>query len=190
MDNISLVILIWTRCDSIGHGCANHDTEGKRFNSPSHCCDATKPPYLISGELCTSPLHCELMFVYIVCCRRTGQCFSLLRTRNSDVRDSSSGRSYVTQQWHNVPLLRTRALYSHPSYCSSLSYRAVHSCSFICHSLVTTLFLQKVKIFPLKVVKTYGGFGCKGPHIRSPDPRRRQGGQLYVRPSLSLESNS
>ena len=30
----------------------NHDTEGKRFNSPIHCCDATKPPYLLSGELC------------------------------------------------------------------------------------------------------------------------------------------
>ena len=28
------------------------------------------------------PLHCELLFVYIVCCRRTGQCFSVLRTRN------------------------------------------------------------------------------------------------------------
>ena len=67
------------------HGCANHDTEGKRFNSPIHCCDTTRPPYLFSGELCTSPLHCELLFVYIMCCRRTGQCFSVLRTHNSDV---------------------------------------------------------------------------------------------------------
>ena len=39
----------------LGHGCANHDTEGKRFKSPIHCCDVTKPPYLYSGELCTSP---------------------------------------------------------------------------------------------------------------------------------------
>ena len=68
------------------------------------------PPYLFSGELCTSPLHCKLVFVYTVFCRRTGQCFSVLRTRNSDVVDSSSGRSYVTEQGHNVPLLRTRAL--------------------------------------------------------------------------------
>ena len=43
-------------------------------------------------------------------CRRTGQCFSVLRTLHTDVVDSSSGRSYVTEQWHNVPLLRTRAL--------------------------------------------------------------------------------
>ena len=46
------------------HGCANQDTEGKRLKSPIHCCDVTKPPYLFSGELCTSPLHCKLLFVY------------------------------------------------------------------------------------------------------------------------------
>ena len=40
------------------HWCANHDTEGKRFKFPIHCYDGTKPPYLISGELCNSPLHC------------------------------------------------------------------------------------------------------------------------------------
>ena len=67
------------------HGCANHDIEGKRFKSPVHCCDVTKPPCLFSGELCTSPLQCKLLFVYTVCCRRTGQCFSVLRTRKSDV---------------------------------------------------------------------------------------------------------
>ena len=65
----------------LGHGCANHDTEEKCFKSPIHCCDVTKPPYLFSGELRTSLLHCELLFVFIVCCRRTGQCFSVLRTR-------------------------------------------------------------------------------------------------------------
>ena len=67
------------------HGCANHDTEGKRFKSPIHCCDVTNRPYLFSGELCTSPLHCKLLFVYTVCCRRTRQCFFVLRTRKSDV---------------------------------------------------------------------------------------------------------
>ena len=30
--------------------------------------------------------------------------------RHTDVVADSSGRSYVTEQWHNVPLLRTRAL--------------------------------------------------------------------------------
>ena len=44
------------------HGCANHDTEGKRLKYPIHCCDVTNPPYLLSGELCTSPLHCKLLF--------------------------------------------------------------------------------------------------------------------------------
>ena len=65
---------------------------------------------LARGELCTSPLHCKLLFVYIVCCQRTGQCFSVLRTRHTDVVDRSSGRSYITEQWHNVPLLHTRDL--------------------------------------------------------------------------------
>ena len=96
--------------ETIGHGCANHDTVGKRFKFPIHCCDVMLPPYLFSGELCTSPLHCKILFVYTVFCRRTGQCFSVLRTRHTGVVDSSRGRSYVTEQWHNVPLLRTRAI--------------------------------------------------------------------------------
>ena len=37
--------------ERLTHGCANHDTEGKLFNSPIHCCDVTKHPYLFSGEL-------------------------------------------------------------------------------------------------------------------------------------------
>ena len=59
---------------------------------------------------CTSPLHSNLLFVYTVCCRRRGLCFSVLRTIHTDVVGDSSGRSYVTEQWHNVPLLRTRDL--------------------------------------------------------------------------------
>ena len=55
------------------HGCANHATEGETLQSPIHCCDVAKPPYLFSGELCTSSLHCKRFFVYV------------LRTRNSDV---------------------------------------------------------------------------------------------------------
>ena len=73
----------------------------------SHC-DLTKPPYLPSGELCTSPLHSNRLYVYTVCCRRGGQCFSVLRTRHTDVLGDSSGRSYVTEQGHNVPVLHTR----------------------------------------------------------------------------------
>ena len=34
----------------------------------------------------------------------------MLRTRHTDVVGDSNGRSYVTEQGHNVPLLRTRGL--------------------------------------------------------------------------------
>ena len=78
--------------------------------SPIHCCDVTKPPYLLIGKLCTSPLHSNRLYVYTVCCRHSGQCFSVLRTHHTDVVGDSSGRSYVTEQGHNVPLLHTCAL--------------------------------------------------------------------------------
>ena len=83
---------------------------GEMLLSPIHFCDVTKPPYLLSGELCTSPLHSNRLYVYTVCCRRGGQCFSVLRTRHTDVEGDSSGRSYVTEQGHNVPLLCTRGI--------------------------------------------------------------------------------
>ena len=82
--------------------------------SPIHCCDVTKPPFLLSGELCTSPLHSNRLYVYTVCCRRRSQCFSVLRTCHTDEVGDSSGRSYVTKQGHNVPLLRTHGLVSLP----------------------------------------------------------------------------
>ena len=50
------------------------------------------------------------LFAYTVCYRRTEQCFSVLRTHKSDAVDGSSGRRYVTDQWHDVPLLRTHAI--------------------------------------------------------------------------------
>ena len=83
---------------------------GEMLLSPIHCCDITKPPYLLSDELCTSPLHSNRLYVYTVCCWHGGQCFSVLRTCHTDVVGDSSGRSYVTEQGHDVPLLRTRAL--------------------------------------------------------------------------------
>ena len=76
----------------VEHGCANHATEGKCFCPTFHYCDVTKPPYLLSGELCTSSLHSNRLYVYTVCCRRGGQCFSVLRTRHTDVVGVSSGR--------------------------------------------------------------------------------------------------
>ena len=83
---------------------------GEMLLSPIHCCDVTKPPYLLRGELCTSPLHSNRLFVFTVCYRRGGQCFSVLITRHTDVVGDNSGRSYVTEQGYNVPLLRTRVL--------------------------------------------------------------------------------
>ena len=77
--------------------------------SPIYCCDVTKSPYLLGGELRTSPLHSNRLYVYTVCCRRRGQCFTVLRTRHTDVVGDSSGRNYVTEQGHNVPVLLTRA---------------------------------------------------------------------------------
>ena len=64
--------LQWIACTIIWlyHGCENHATEGETLQSPIHCCDVTKPPYLFSGELCTSSLHCKCLFVYTVCSRR------------------------------------------------------------------------------------------------------------------------
>ena len=70
---------------------------GEMLLSPIHCCDVTKPPYLLSGELCTSPLHSNRLFVYTFCCRCRGQCLSVLRARHTDVVGDSSGRSYVTE---------------------------------------------------------------------------------------------
>ena len=81
---------------------------GEMLLSPIHCCDVTKPPSLLSDELCTSPLYSNCLYVYTVCCRRGGQCISVLRTRHTNVVGDSSGRSYVTEQGHIVPLLRTR----------------------------------------------------------------------------------
>ena len=85
---------------------------GEMLLSPIHCCDVTKPPYSLSGELCTSSLHSNRLYVYTVCYRRGGHYFSVLRTRHTDIVGDSSGRSYVTEQGHNVPLLRTRELES------------------------------------------------------------------------------
>ena len=76
------------------------------------------------------PLALWTLFVFIVCCRLTGQCFSVLRTsirRHTDVVDSSSGRSYVTEQWHNVPLLRTRALLKALTHFAILLYSSAAS---------------------------------------------------------------
>ena len=52
---------------ALSHGCANHATEGEALQSPIHCCDVTNPPYLFSGEMCTSTLHCKRLLVYTVC---------------------------------------------------------------------------------------------------------------------------
>ena len=95
------------------HGCANHATEGKCFCPPS---TVVTQRSLSTCSVANYVLHpCTLIactYVYTVCCRRGGQCFSVLRTRHADVVGDSSGTSYVTEQGHNVPLLRTRGLHN------------------------------------------------------------------------------
>ena len=86
----------WIPCCSSKHPSSRVSKSpywGEMLLSPIHCCDVTKPPYLLSGELYTSPLHPNRFYVYIVCCRRGGQCFSVVRTRHTDVVGDSSGRS-------------------------------------------------------------------------------------------------
>ena len=98
---------------TLSHGCANHATAGETLQSPIQCCDITNPPYLFSGELCTSSLHYKRLFVYIVCCRRAvsaSLCLEHVNQMSHWHSGDSSGRGHVTEQWHNVPLLRTRAL--------------------------------------------------------------------------------
>ena len=132
----------------LGHGCANHATEGKCFCPPIHCCDQTKPPYLLSGKLCSSPLHSNRLFVYTVCCRCGGQCFSVLRTRHTDVVGDSSGRSYVTEQWHNVPLSRNLCLGSTIGDRQTHTHTHTHIFSktfFDCGSDVQSKIIKKYK---------------------------------------------
>ena len=111
--------------------------------SPIHCCDVTKPPYLLSGELfgttflLTSLLrHLYLHFSSYVlhpCTLIACMCIpsavgaavsaSLCsEQRHTDAVGDSSGRSYVTEHGHNVPLLRTRGLHTiHRSRSNSIS---------------------------------------------------------------------
>ena len=111
LSDISSSILTFIRCFIAYRSRVSKSRyRGETLLSPIHCCDVTKPPYLLSGELCTSPLHSNRFYVYTVSCRRGGQCFSVLRTRHTDVVGDSSGRSCVTELGHNVPLLRTRAI--------------------------------------------------------------------------------
>ena len=78
--------------------------------SPIRCCYVTKPPLLAQRRTMYFTLHSNRLFVYTVCCRRRGQCFSVFRTRHTDAVGDSSGRSYATEQGRNVTLLRTRGL--------------------------------------------------------------------------------
>ena len=97
--------------DVLTHGCANHDTEGKRFEFPHPLLRHNVASILDQWRTMYFPLA---LFAYPVCCQCTEQCFSVLRTHKSDVVDGSSGRCYVTDQWHNVPLLRARVLTTTP----------------------------------------------------------------------------
>ena len=92
---------------SLGHGCANHGSEGKCFKFPHPLLWRNEASLPDQRRTMYFPLA---LFAYTVCIRRTEQCFSVLRTHKSDAVDGSSRRRYVTDQWHNVPLLRARGL--------------------------------------------------------------------------------
>ena len=86
------------------HGYANHDTEGKRFKFPHPLLWRNEASLLDQRRTMYFPFA---LFAYTVCCRRTEQYFSVLRTHKSDAVDGSSGRRYVSDQWHNVPLKKS-----------------------------------------------------------------------------------
>ena len=124
-----LLLGFTTLFNNLGHGCANSATEGKRFSSPIHCCDVTKPLYLFSGELCTSPLHSKRLFVYTVCCRRGGQCFAVLRTRNQTSYWRSGWQYTLAHPWSNPSVaLPTSKLILQPFRCFTyVSCRAANA---------------------------------------------------------------
>ena len=78
---------------TLAHGCANHDTEGKRLKFPHPLLWRNEASLLDQRRTMYFPLA---LFAYTVCCLRTEQCFSVLRTHKSDAVDGSSGRRYVT----------------------------------------------------------------------------------------------
>ena len=94
------------KLESLDHGCANHATQGKRFSSH---------PLLWRNE---ATLLVQWRTLNACFCTQCAVCAAVSASllsehvirRHSDVVGDSIGRSYVTYQWHNVPLLRTRAL--------------------------------------------------------------------------------
>ena len=97
------------------------------------------------------------LFAYTVCYRRTKQCFSVLRTHESDAVDGSSGIRYVTDQWHNVPLLRALGLVSQWDKCINTSgnYFWIKQIPLsVCSRCSVFIWLQFICIFSAK--KTEG----------------------------------
>ena len=105
--DIRILLYMFNNSYHLTHGCANHDTEGKRFKFPHPLLWRNEASLLDQRPTMYFPLA---LYACTVCCLRTEQCFSVLRTHKSDAVDGSSGRRYVTDQWHNVPLLRARGL--------------------------------------------------------------------------------
>ena len=108
--------------DGLNHGFANHATEEETLQSPIHCCDVTKPPYLFSGEVCTSSLHCKRFFVYTVCCRRAVSA-SLCSEHVNQTSYWRSGRQYWDKLRHRA--VTQCATLAHPWFirCLALSCR-------------------------------------------------------------------
>ena len=89
----------WTSLTT--HG-LEHATEGKRFSLPIHCCDVTKPPYLFSGELCTSPSTlnaCLCTPSAVGAAVSASLCSEHVNHTSYWHSSDGSGRSYVIEQW-------------------------------------------------------------------------------------------
>ena len=109
---------------------------GEILLSPIHCCDLTKPRYLLSGEVCTSPLHSNRFFVYTVCCRRGGQCFSVLRTRPQLTRKVTE--HVILTQWEKF------------------RHRAVTQCATFAHPwAIQTIIIINIGIILVKAQSLY-----------------------------------
>ena len=89
---------------------------GGNASVPLQLLDVTRLPYLFSGGLFTSPFACLCTPCAVGPAVSAALCSEHVR-HHTDVVGDSSGRSYITKQWHNVPLLRTHGIVVSVSDC-------------------------------------------------------------------------
>ena len=100
--------------DGLWHGCTNHAIGGETLQSLIHCCDVMKLPTCSVANHVLRP--CTVNACLYTPCGVGGQSMLLCAQNtwircHTDIVGDSSGGSYITEQWHNVPLLRIRGLW-------------------------------------------------------------------------------